>query len=235
MTWREYCGADLRTARGTRVGAILVHAAVAATVGVASAISGAAVALHLGAAPQVGQYIPRHGGAAAPAAIPAAPVEKPMIMEGAPASTAQARTADSSGITSDASSTSPAAAVPRPASPSFAERELTFAWGYAQRHPGAPARQAEAVASTALASATAPKRTARRPAERQRTAIAQHQAVGLAPSAFFPGFNGDAHQALGYAQERHTDGFAFSTERNLRPTRATTALPSLRNHDKTRS
>jgi hypothetical protein len=214
---------------------MLVHAGVAATVGLASAVSGAAVALHLGAAPPASQHLSRPGGAATPAAVAAALVEKPMVLAGVLPATAQARTAGPPEIVSDAPTTIPAAAAPRPASPPFTERELTFAWGYAQRHPGAPVRQAEARVATPLASATVPKTAARRSAERQRVPIAQRPAVGLAASGFFPGFNGDPHQALGYAGERGTNGFALSTERNLRPTRATTALPSLRNHDKTRS
>ena len=219
---REYYGADPRTARRTRLGAVLVHAAVAATVGLASAVSGAAVALHLAAAPPAGPHLPRPGVAATPAAIPAAPVETPMIVAGAP-STAQATTADRPAIVSEPSATNPAASAPRPASQPLTERELTFAWGYAQRHPGAPSRQAEARVVPALASArpqgpaTVLKREPRRPAERQRPSVAQHQAIALAPSGFSPGFDGDAHQALGYADERRANAVRVFSRGNPPP------------------
>jgi hypothetical protein len=189
---------------------MLVHAAVAATVGLASAVSGAAVALHLAAAPPAGQYLSRPGVAATPAAIPAP-------------STAQAITADRPAIVSEPSATNPAASVPRPASPPLTERELTFAWGYAQRHPGALARQAEARVVPALASArtqgaaTVLKREPRRPAERQRASAAQGQAIALAPSGFFPGFNGDAHQALGYAEERRANAVRVFSQGDAPP------------------
>jgi hypothetical protein len=236
---REYCEAELRTARRTRVGAMLVHAGVAATVGLASAVSGAALALHL-AAPPPSQYVSRSGGAATPAAIPAAPMEKPMILADAPPSTAQARTAASPEIVSDASATNRAPSAASPASP-LAERELTFAWGYAQRHPGAAVRQAEArvVATVASAgthaAAPAAKRDSRRPAPRQRPSVAQRETVALAASGFFPGFGGDRHQALGYTQERGANGLGVLSRAQFSAQRTTTTLPNFRNHDKPRS
>jgi hypothetical protein len=148
---REYYGAELRPPRRTRIGAMLVHAGVAATVGLASAVSGAAVALHL-AAPPPSQYLLRSGGAATAAAIRAAPMENPMILADAPPSPVQARTAASAEIVSDASATNRAASAASPAS-QLAERELTFAWGYAQRHPGAAVRQAQAQIIPTVASA----------------------------------------------------------------------------------
>jgi hypothetical protein len=235
---REYYGAELRTARRTRIGAILVQTGVAATVALASAVSGAAVALHL--APPPSQYLSRAGGAAAPAAIPAAPTEKPMILADAPSSTALATIAASPEIASDVSATDRAASAAPPASP-LGERELTFAWGYAQRHPGAAVRQAEARVVPTVASvgahgaAPAAKRDWRRPAQRRRRSVAQRETAGLASSGFFPGFGGDRHQALGYTEERGANGLDVSSRAQFSAQRATTALPNLRNHDQPRS
>jgi hypothetical protein len=112
---------------------------------------------------------------------------------------------------SQASIANPVAPLQALAPPPPSERELTFAWGYAQRHPEAPARQAEARPAPALAGARAqavaivPKREARRVAERQRAAVAQRQSVGVPSSGFFLGFNGDPHQALGFAEERRAN------------------------------
>lgn len=215
---------------------MLVHAGVAATVGLASAVGGAAVALHL-AAPPPSQYLSRSGGAATPAAIAAAPVVKPTTLGDASPSTVQAPTAASPEIVSGASATNRVASAAPPASP-LGERELTFAWGYAQRHPGAAVRQAEARVVPTVASvgtrgaAPAAKRDARRPAERQRRSVAQRETVGLAASEFFPGFGGDRHQALGYAEERGANGLGLSSRAQFSAQRTTTTLP---NHDKPRS
>jgi hypothetical protein len=233
---RECYGAENQTARRTRIGATLVHAGVAAAVGLASAVSGAAVALHL-AAPPPSQYLSRSGGAATPAAIPAAPVKKPMILADAPPSTTQARIAAPPEIVSDANR---AASAASPASP-LAEHELTFAWGYAQRHPGAAVRQAEArvvptVASAGThAAALAAKRDSRRPAHRQRPSVAQRETAGLATSGFFAGFGGDRHQALGYTEERGANGLGVLSRAQFSAQRTTTTLPNLRNHDNPRS
>jgi hypothetical protein len=236
---REYYGAELRPPRRTRIGAMLVHAGVAATVGLASAVSGAAVALHL-AAPPPSQYLLRSGGAATAAAIRAEPMEKPMILADAPPSPAQARTAASPEIVSDAAATNRAASAASPASP-LAEHELTFAWGYAQRHPDAAVRQAQArivptVASAGThAAALAAKSDSRRPAQRQHRSVAQRETVGLASSGFFAGFGGDRHQALGYTEERGANGLGFSSRAQFSAQRTTTTRPNLRNHDKPRS
>ena len=217
--WRD--GAEIRTARRTKVGAILVHAAVVATMGLASAVSGVAVALHLAAAPPAGQHLAPSRGAAT----------------GALASAAQARTADPPAIVPDSPATSPAAPAPLLATPPIAERELTFAWGYAQRHPGARDRQAEARVVPALANArtggaaTVPKSEPRRPAARQRASVAQRETVGLAPSEFFAAFDRDP-----YTEERRANGLrVFSRAQRRRPARATATLPSLHNHEQTRS
>jgi hypothetical protein len=209
---RAYYGADLRTGCRTRLVVVLVHAGVAATVGIASAISGAAVALHLAAGPPPARYTALPAGAAA--AIPAAASHGSMA--NAPAPTAAANIADAAGIVAAASATDAAPSVPSAASPPPTERELTFAWGYAQRHPDAPARQAEARVGPALAStptraaATGPKREARRGAE-QRASIPQRQAIGGTPSMFFQGFADTPHQTLGYAEDRRANAVrAFS-------------------------
>jgi hypothetical protein len=146
---------------------------------------------------------------------------------------AQAATADVPALVSTTSATTPATA-PSAVSPPPTERELTFAWGYAQRHPSAPARQTEARVVPALTKATVPKREPRRPAERQHGLALQRDGARLAPSMLFPGFARDPERALGYSKVRPAD-FAVSPERNLRPARATTALPSLPNHERTRS
>jgi hypothetical protein len=162
-----------------------------------------------------------------------------MIVADALPPTAQARIAASPEIGSDASATNRAASAAPPASP-LAERELTFAWGYAQRHPGAQVRQAEArvaapVASAGSRAAPAAKRDSRGPAQRQRPSVAQRETVGLAASGFFPGFGGDRHQALGYTEERGANGLGVSSRAQFSAPRATTTRPNLRNHDKPRS
>jgi hypothetical protein len=220
---------------------MLVNAAVAATVGLASAISGGAVALHLAAGPPPGEYLPQPRSAATAAAIPSVPTEKSMMVVGAPPSAAQARTAGPAEIVLAPSVTNPALSVPDPASPPLAEHKLTFAWGYAQRHPVAAVRRAEARFAATVASAgthgAAPdaKSDSRRPAERQRASVAQRETVGLASSGFFAGFGGDRHQALGYTEERGANGLGVLSRAQFSAQRATTTSLNVRNHDKPRS
>jgi hypothetical protein len=192
-------GAGLRAPR--RMGSVLVYA----SVGLTSAISGAAVALQLAAA---GEYFRRPAGAAISAAIAAAPMDKPRLPPAA-----QTMTAARPGIVSAPSASKPAPSAPTRTSAPLDERELTFAWGYAQRHPGAPARHAEAHVDPALASAPTQgaarvaKSEPRRPPKRQHTSAAPRNTVGFAPSRFVAGFQGDPHQELGYTEQRYPNGF----------------------------
>ena len=121
-----------------RVRSLLVSTLNAAALLLASAVSGAAIALHLAAAPPIGEHRPLRGGAATPAPVAAAvSIEEPKIVIAEPASTAQASAEAAPAIASDASATKLAAWMPTRAAPPDAERQLTFAWGYAQRHPEA--------------------------------------------------------------------------------------------------
>jgi len=228
---RGHYGADLRAARRTRTGAVLLHAAVAATVGLASAISGGAVALHLAAPPPAGQFLPRSAIGATKAAA-AAPLEKSGLAADALPSPPQTGAAD---IVSDAVAATPAAALAASVSLPLTERELTFAWGYAQRHPGGPARPAEARAAPSLAGAhaMAPRSVPRRPGERQRASVAQREPIAVAQTASFHGFDGDAHRTLGNGRSDRRMDVDFPAERN-RPGRAT-ALRASRNHETPRS
>ena len=209
---REHYTAEFRAARRTRLGAMLAQTAVAATIGLACAVSGAAVALHLAAGLPTGEYLPRHRGAATPAAIAPAPMQKPLIAAEASPSAALANPAESAEVASTASVSSLASAAPRAALPPIPERELTFAWGYAQRHPGAGARQADARVLPALAGAraqaTAMASTAerRRAAERQRAWAARREIVALAPAGGFGSFDRDQRQGLGYTEQQPANG-----------------------------
>jgi hypothetical protein len=192
-----------RVARLTTVSATLLHAAVAPTVSLASAATGAAVALHFAAPPRPGEYLPRPGRAATP-------VEKPIVIAAAPPPTAPARIAAGAENLSDRSGATSAALAAAAGSRPIPERELTFAWGYAQRHPGAAARTAETRAPLALAtvraqqSASLSKRQPRGQPERRRAA--QRATVGLAPSRSLAGVDSDPHQTLGYTEQRYANG-----------------------------
>jgi len=223
--------AEFRTAHRTRVGAVLVHAAVAATVGVASAISGGAVALHLAATPPPRPSVPRVESAATQAVVAVGRVENSVVIADAVSSVAQAGGADVPAIVSNAVAANGASPLAAPAPQPLTERELTFAWGYTQRHPGEPPRHAEARAAPSLAGAraTAPKTASRHPAERRRMSVAQRGPVAPSPSGSFQGFDGDAHRTLGnWTSDRRMD-VSFSPERN-RPGRAS-ALPTARNQN----
>ena len=199
-----YYGSEFRAARRTKFGTMLVQAGVAATIGLASAVSGAAVALHLAATPAAGAHISRAGGAAA---LAPTPTDKPKVVTGAP-STAQASTSEHPAAGPEPAVASPPAPTAAAAAPPLSERELTFAWGYAQRHPGASSRQAEARVVPALGGAwaqagpTAPHMEQRRPPQRYRGAAARRESAGLAASSLFSSLDGERHQALGYAAER---------------------------------
>ena len=207
---REDYQAELRSARRTKVGVMLVHAAVVVAVGLASAVSGATVALHLAEGPAAGQHLARPG-AATRAVVADRPMEQPMRAAAVVPADARATAVEPSRTGSDASADITAGSAPPAASPPLAERQLTFAWGYAQRHPGASARQPETrgIAAPAGArgqgAAMAAHSQVRRPAERHASA-AQGRAVAPDPSGFFSGFAGDPHQAFAYAAERRGNG-----------------------------
>ena len=171
--------------------------------------------LHLAHAQQTGEHRPC-GSAASSAATAAARVDAPKIVAGPPPSTAQ--TKDQAGdaatpaVPTDASTTKLAAWVPSGAAPSGAERELTFAWGYAQRHPEALARGAESNAAAVLAGGPTrrterlSKREPARPAGRERAAVVHHDTVGVAPSGFFADVDRDARQAPSDTEPRIAKG-----------------------------
>lgn len=234
MLGRDYA-TEFHTSRPTRAGALLVHAAVAAIVGIVSAIGGGAVALHLAAAPPAGPFLPRFARAAAQAVNATAPVQTSVLIADPMPSLTQAGAVDVPAIVSNAAAANAAISLAAPPSQPLTERELTFAWGYAQRHPGGPSPQAEARAPASLASARprAPKNASRHTAERQRATVAQRGPFGPSPSGVFQGFDGDSRRTLGnWASDRRMN-VSFSTERN-RPGRAS-ALPNARNHENTRS
>jgi hypothetical protein len=181
-------GARRLTAAGIRIGSMLLYA----TVGLASAISGVAVALQLAPLPPTGDYLPPHGGPASAAAIAAVGTDKPARVAAAPPTTALMPAIAS---TPSAKLASPA---PNHTAAPLDERELTFAWGYAQRHPGAAARPAEAHGDRAAARVT--KREPRHSAPSRNT-------IGFAPSRFASELADDPHQALGYAEPHAANGY----------------------------
>ncbi len=211
---------------------MLVHAAVVTTVGLAAAVSGATVALHLAVVPSAGDDIARPGAAATRMRVPATLVDKPTMPAGAPAPSAQTMPVSATATASDSAAAGPADLVPRSVSPAMTERELTFAWGYAQRHPGTSVH----AATTTEATAAAPKIQPRPSAARQRLPVAQREAVGLARSTFLAGFDRDRHQALGYAEERPAIGFGVFNRPSSSPSgprrHSSFQYP---NHEQTRS
>jgi len=198
----HHSGAKSLTARCIRVGSMLVYA----SVGLASAISGVAVALQLAPVPPTGEYVPPSGRLVPAAAIAATAMDKPARVAAAlpDAVPATAATVPVS-APSAAKVFSP---VPPPAAP-LDERELTFAWGYAQRHPAAAAREAESHGAATFARARvrtgATVATGGRPAERQH---ASRKTAGFAPSrlAVQPD---DPHQELGYAAPRSANALGI--------------------------
>jgi len=220
---RDPSKAGFGAARLTRLGGALLHAAVAATVSLASAISGAAVALHF--APLIGESLPRHGQAATRAQSTAVSREKPIVLPVPPTSTVPGRVADSGEAVSDRSGPKSAAPSASAASRPFPEHELTFAWEYAQRHPGAAVRTADAGVTPPLETARAQqvasgsKKEPRRRLERQRGLGAQRASVvGLASSGVPAGFDSDPHQALGYTQQSFASGLRIFSQAQSAPT-----------------
>jgi hypothetical protein len=203
-------------ARLTTVGATLLHAAVAPTVSLASAATGAAVALHFAAAPRTGEYLPRPGRAVTS-------VEKSVVMAAPPPPTVPARITAGAENVSDRSGATPTAWVATAASRPISERELTFAWGYAQRHAGAAARTAEALGPLALATARAQKaasvskRQPQRQPERRRASGAQRATVGLVPSRSLAGVDSDPHQTLDYTEQRYANGLRVFSDGQSAP------------------
>jgi hypothetical protein len=144
-----------------------INTAVAAAVGIASAISGGAVALHLaGSSP----YTPP------PPTVRTAPIQS------AAAPIAAATVGLAPGAATD-KTISPAMSS---ASPPIPESELTFAWGYAQR-------QAAAQAPAGAAAAGPPRERAERKVnrntrperERQRASVAHRDTSPLRQAAAF--------------------------------------------------
>jgi len=200
---REQTRAGFGLARLKRVGAALLHAAIAPTVSLAFAVTGAAAALHFAAPPRSGEYLPRP-------ARTAASLEKPVVMAALPPSTGPERIAAGAENASNRSAAGPAASPPTAAS-RIPEHELTFAWGYAQRHPGAAARKAEArVAALATArrqkAESGSKRPPRDQPEPRGASPAQRAIAGLAASRFPASADSDPHQALGYTEQRYANG-----------------------------
>jgi hypothetical protein len=185
-------GARRLAATGIRIGCMLVYA----SVGVASAISGVAVALQLAPIPPAGDYLPPHGGPAS--AIAVADTDKPARVAAATTTAALTPAIVSPFPTGNLASAAPDRAAAPPD-----ERELTFAWGYAQRHPGATARRAEPHGDAALAGAPVATREPHHAAERPH---APRKTTGFAPSRMAVQLE-DPHQALGYADPQFANGF----------------------------
>jgi len=215
----DHDGAGLRTVRWIRVGSMLFYA----SVGLASAISGAAVALQLAPASPAGGSFARPAGAATPAGVAAAPMDKPGRLAAVVPSAGQATLAGGRGLISAPSATKSAPSAPTSTTAPLDERELTFAWGYAQRHPDAAASWAESHVGSAFAGARTQEVTkiakseSRHRAERQRASPARRNTAGFAPSRFAADSAGDPHQALGYAEPHHADGFRIFSRAQSRP------------------
>ena len=102
--------------------------------------------------------------------------------------------------------------LPTRASPPDAERELTFAWGYAQRHPEALARTDDHQVTPTLpggrtqGAETLSKTEPRRPPGRPRASIVRRDTVGVAPSGFFADADRDAQQAHSYTEPQNANG-----------------------------
>jgi hypothetical protein len=191
------------------VGSLLVSTLNAAALLLASAASGATIALHLAAA-QTTERPPLR--AASPVAIAPAAVDQHDIVTGGLRSMAQAGDEAGPGTIVDVSATKLALWTPSAAAPSVAERELTFAWGYALRHPEALARTVEP--NVTPAPVGAPTRRAeriskagpRRPPERQRASVVQGGTVGVAPSGLFADVDRDVHQGPSYTEPQKANG-----------------------------
>jgi hypothetical protein len=194
------------------VSSLLVSTLNAAALLLASAVSGIAIALHLAAAPQTSEHHPLRGAAATPPAIAAAPMDEPKIVTAELPATGQARDEAAPAVVSDASANKLAPWVSTRAAPSGAERELTFAWGYAQRHPEALARTVEPQVIPTLAGGRTQeaerlsKREPRRPPQRHRASTVHRDTVGVATSGFFADVDRESHQAPSYTEPRNPNG-----------------------------
>jgi len=191
-------GARRLAAASIRIGSTLVYASVA----LASAISGAAVALQLGPVSPIGDFLLPPGGRGPAAAIAATAVDKPRRAAAVVPDAAQMTAAVDPELVSAPAAAQLASPVPDRTAALLDERELTFAWGYAQRHPGATAHQAEPHGAAAFASARVATGEPRHAAERQRTS---RKTTGFAPSRLAVQFD-DPHQALGYADPQSANG-----------------------------
>ncbi len=235
--WRDPYRAELRSEGWTKIRATLAYAAVAGVVAVASAVSGATVALHL-AGPAAAPYRPRPSVAATASPIASSPMLTPATAAELPAPQVQIGPT-AAAIAPAADAASAPAPTARPASPPIAERELTFAWGYAQRHPGASAHQPDPRLAAAFASAAsertaaAAKKHPGRPPQRRQPAP-QREGAGFA-SAMFPTFDREPHQALDYADDRRLNGSGVFTgpQPPSRPRLRNASQPS--RHETTRS
>jgi hypothetical protein len=159
-----------------------INTAVAAAVGIASAVSGGAVALHLaGSSP----YAP-------PLTVRSAPIQSVVAPSGAATvGLASAPTADNSMPPARSS-----------ASPPIPESELTFAWGYAQRQAAAQAPERDPHAGAAAAGPPRERaerkvnRNTRPERERQRASVAHRDTSPLRQAGAFENADLGRQQSL---------------------------------------
>jgi len=142
--WPRLHDPQLISRSGSQRHSVLADVLTIATIAAASAISGAAVSLEL-----AGWLEPLAGirTAVAHAAKPATPRQEAHARSTAAAGdlsvTAQEHGAATTGVAAGPAASS-VAPPPSPRSPGIAEGELTFAWGYAQRHSAVPAANIKA-------------------------------------------------------------------------------------------
>ena len=190
------CGVASQRMRPLRAGMLGATAIV-----LVSAISGSTVALHLaGPAPPLEygvKYLIRRAKTQA-AVLPVARGDTPKLVTNDPPPMAQRAGPTTDGFASAAASNA-VAPIAEPASSSIPDRELTFAWGYAQRHPEAQSRFRQTHVTSAVAMPTRRAATrhlnskARPGRERQGPAITERG------SHIFAQLDSDPHQALAYA------------------------------------
>jgi hypothetical protein len=185
--WHRVHNAELFSGRRSEAHSVLGDVLAVATIVAISAISGAAVSLNLAGSSGSSQRI------RPPAVLRAGPPAAPPARAGAQNTGADRNLAvgpvqqhgrTTVGMASGSGANSVVSPTPEPGSPEIAERELTFARGYAQRQAAAPAANAAPRVVPAAASS-------------QRRSVMGTAALA-ALRAFEP-FDGRQHQALAYA------------------------------------
>jgi hypothetical protein len=207
-----------------RPGSLLVTVLNAAAILLASAISGAAVALQLASPSPSLDYDPMrvvlHAETQAPPG-PEALGDATTLVASSPPPVAQPKdstTVRPASLPATCNAVAPMPAPVSPASPSIPERELTFAWGYAQRHPEAQLRYRELRITQAVARSIG-EAADRNSNSELRLGAGRQPASNVSSQAqrVFAQFDAGPQQAFAYAEPETARRISFRLKRARTP------------------